>query len=253
MSNAGAGAEDGGFRGFRGFLGGLRAGFHLGSDGRPHVENDGVIHIGEDCRLSSYPVRSHLVVMRDASLTVGNHVVIAYGAAISARRAIRIGDGTRIGPFCLILDNDFHSVGDKHAPGGAAPIEIGRNVTLGTRVTVLRGTRIGDGARIISGSTVAGVIPNGAIFSGVPARARGNDALRNIGRSVATVVMRVFKLTALPDPAEGPAQIAGWTDAGVIRMLLALEETFGTTLPVEELCAARCIEDVTGIVTRARA
>jgi acetyltransferase-like isoleucine patch superfamily enzyme len=250
MSGAGAGAEDGGFRGF---LSGLRAGFHLRSDGRPHVENDGVIRIGEDCRLSSYPVRSHLVVMRDASLTVGNHVVIAYGAAISARRAIRIGDGTRIGPFCLILDNDFHSVGDKHAPGGAAPIEIGRNVTLGARVTVLRGTRIGDGARVVSGSTVAGVIPNGAVVSGVPARVRGNDALRNVGRSVAAVVKQVFKLTTLPGPAEGPAQIAGWTDVGVMRMLLALEETFGTTLPVEELHAARCIEDVTGIVTRARA
>lgn len=250
MSGAGAAAEDGGYRGF---VGGLRAGFHLRSNGRPHVENDGIIRIGEDCRLSSYPVRSHLVVMRDASLTVGNHVVIAYGAAISARRSIQIGDGTRIGPFCLILDNDFHTVGDKDAAGGAAPIQIGRNVTLGARVTVLRGTRIGDGARILSGSTVAGVIPQGAVVSGVPARAGGNDALRHVGRSVATVVMQVFKLGALPGPAEGPAQIAGWTDVGAIRLLLALEEILGTPLPAEELHAARSIEDVTGIVTRARA
>jgi acetyltransferase-like isoleucine patch superfamily enzyme len=244
-----AGAEDGGFRGF---VGGLRAGFRLRSNGRPHVENDGVIRIGEDSRLSSYPIRSHLVVMRDASLTLGNHVSIAYGAAISAKRSIRIGDGTRIGPFCLILDNDFHTVGDRDAPGGVAPIEIGCNVTLGARVTVLRGTRIGDGARVLSGSTVAGVISNGALVSGVPARVGGSDAVRNVARSVATLIMRAFKLGTLPSPADELAQIPGWTDVGVIRLLLALEGTLSTNLAAEELRSARTVGDVTELVARAR-
>ena len=175
-----------------------------------------------------------------------------YGAAISAKRSIQIGEGTRTGPFCLILDNDFHTVGDRDAPGVAAPIEIGCNVTLGARVTVLRGTRIGDGARVVSGSTVAGVIPNGALVSGVPARVGGNDSVRNVARSVATLIMQVFKLTTLPTPTDELAQITGWTDVGVIRLQLALEEALGITLPAEELHVARTIEDVTGIVARAR-
>jgi acetyltransferase-like isoleucine patch superfamily enzyme len=244
------------------FFDGLRAALHLSSidrvgkgtvlSDRPHVENDGSIQIGEDCHLSSHPIRSHLVVMRDAKLTLGDRVFISYGAAISAKCSIHIGDDTRIGPLCLILDNDFHTVGDRDGPGGVAAIEIGRNVILGARVTVLRGARIGDGARVASGSTVAGLIPNGAVVSGVPARVGGNDPVRNIGRSVATIVARVFALKSLPHELDGPCRIAAWTDAGAVRLLLALEEAFSLRLSERQLMAAQTVAEVTELVAAAR-
>jgi acetyltransferase-like isoleucine patch superfamily enzyme/acyl carrier protein len=244
------------------FIDGLRAALHLGSikqvgkgtvlSDRPHVENDGAIQIGKDCYLGSHPIRSHLVVMRDARLTLGDRVFISYGAAISAKCAIHIGDDTRIGPLCLILDNDFHSVGDREGPGGVAAIEIGRNVTLGARVTVLRGARIGDGAHVASGSTVAGLIPNGAVVSGVPARVGGSDPVRNIGRSVATIVARVFALKSLPHELDGPCRIAAWDDAGAIRLLLALEEAFALSLSEQQFAAAQSVAEVTQLVALAR-
>lgn len=220
--------------------------------GCPHVENDGVIQIGQDFHLSSHPVQSHLVVMRTAQLVIGDRVCVSYGAAISARCSIQIGDDTRIGPFCLILDNDYHRVDDRDSPGGIAPIVIGRNVVLGARVTVLRGARIGDGARVMSGSTVAGVIAEGAVIAGVPARAVSNEIVRAVGRSVASTVKRVFRLPVLPSPQDGPAQIAGWTDIGSVRLLIALEDEFGFTLPEERVRAARTVKEVVGLVTLAR-
>jgi acetyltransferase-like isoleucine patch superfamily enzyme len=248
--------------GLRGIVGRLRAGLrkesinHVGRgtvmSGSPHVENDGIIQIGEECRLSSHPVQSHMVVMRDARLTLGDRVLISYGAAISARCSIKIGDDTRIGPFCLILDNDYHRVDDRDSPGGIAPIEIGRNVTIGARVTVLRGAHIGDGARIMSGSTVAGAIASGTVVSGVPARVVGSEASRVLVRSVASVVMRVFRLAALPRPKDGPAQILGWTDSSAVRLLIAVEEAFGVTLQEDRVRAARTVADVAQLVTRAR-
>jgi acetyltransferase-like isoleucine patch superfamily enzyme len=214
------------------------------------VESDGVIQIGADCLVSSHPVQSHFVIMRDARLTIGDRVLISYGAAISARCSIQIGDNTRIGPFCLLMDNDFHRVGDRDAPGGIAPIEIGRNVVLGARVTVLRGARIGDGARVMSGSTVAGVIPAGALVTGVPARVGGNDSARFVGRSVGSVFQRVFRLATPPGSLDGSAQIAAWTEHGSIRLLLALEEAFGITLPEDQVRAARSVAEITRLVSR---
>jgi acetyltransferase-like isoleucine patch superfamily enzyme len=248
--------------GLRGIVGRLRAGLrresidHVGRGtvmaGALHVDNDGIIQMGEECRLSSHPVQSHLVVMRDAQLTLGDRVFISYGAAISSRCSIRIGDDTRIGPFCLILDNDYHRVDDRDSPGGIAPIDIGRNVTIGARVTVLRGARIGDGARIMSGSTVAGVIAGGTVVGGVPARVVGSEASGALGRSVASVVTRVFRLAALPGPKDGPAQIPAWTESSAVRLLIAVEEAFGVTLREDQMRAARTVADVARLVTRAR-
>jgi acetyltransferase-like isoleucine patch superfamily enzyme len=245
-----------------GFFDGLRAALHLSSidrvgkgtvlSDRPHVENDGSIQIGEDCHLSSHPIRSHLVVMQDAKLILGDRVFISYGAAISAKRAIRIGDDTRIGPLCLILDNDFHTVGDRDGPGGVAAIDIGRNVTMGARVTVLRGARIGDGAHVASGSTVAGLIPDGAVVSGVPARVGGSEPVRNIGRSVAAIVARVFALKSLPHELDGPCRIPAWTDAGAIRLLLALEEAFTVRLSEQQFVLTTTVAEVTQLVSLAR-
>jgi acetyltransferase-like isoleucine patch superfamily enzyme/acyl carrier protein len=221
--------------------------------GRPDVTNDGWIQIGEECHLSSHPVQSHLLVTHDARVKIGSRVFISYGAAISAMSAIDIGDYTRIGPFCLILDNDFHKVGDRDAPGAVASIEIGRQVTIGARVTILRGARIGDGASVMSGSTVSGVIAKGAVVAGVPARVKGKETARKSGQAVAAIVMRVFGLSALPGSLDGPAQIPGWNSIGAVRLLLALEETYGMTLPGEQMREARSISEVYDLVTRARA
>lgn len=220
--------------------------------GRPTVINDGVIRIGEGCLISSRPIQSHFVTMPGAVITIGGGVLISYGAALSAARAISIGDETRIGPLCVILDIDYHEIGDRHSHGGVEPVQIGRNVTIGARVTVLRGTRIGDGAQVISGSTVSGIVASGAVVAGVPARVVGKGSAYKSIDLVATTVMRIFGLTKLPGDQDGPAQIAAWTAIGCVRLLFALEESLGLTLHEEEIRRARTIAEVASIVTRAR-
>jgi acetyltransferase-like isoleucine patch superfamily enzyme len=220
--------------------------------GRPTVINDGTIHIGDKCLLGSRPIKSHFVTMPGAAITLGDRVFISYGAAISAMRAISIGDDTRIGPFCVILDVDYHKVGDRDPLGGVAPVQIGRHVTIGARVTVLRGARIGDGAQVTSGSTVSGIVPSGAVVAGVPARVPGIEPARRTHAVVAAIAMRVFRLAKLPGDMDGPAQIPAWTAIGYVRLLLALEEAFGLTLPVDKMRRARSIAEVANVVARAR-
>jgi acetyltransferase-like isoleucine patch superfamily enzyme/acyl carrier protein len=220
--------------------------------GRLHIANDGWIVIGEDCRIASHPTQSHLVVMPGGEITIGNRVVISYGAAISAIRAIEIGDDTRIGPFCVILDNDFHKVGDRHSSGLAAPVQIGRGVTIGARVTMLRGTRIGDGARILSGSTIYGAIAGGAVVAGVPARAVGKENAKG-DPAVSAVVMRVFGLGQPPAASDQLAQIPAWNSRAAVRLLLALEETFGVILDANRIGTAISVGALSALIAQARA
>jgi acyl carrier protein len=58
-------------------------------------------------------------------------------------------------------------------------------------------------------------------------------------------------MPALPSLEDGPAQIAGWTDVGAVRLLLALEDHFKRTMPVDALHGARSVLDLANIVTRA--
>jgi maltose O-acetyltransferase len=49
-------------------------------------------------------------------------------------------------------------------------VVIGRAVWVGSRVTILPKTRIGDGAVIQAGAVVSGTVPECAVFGGNPAR-----------------------------------------------------------------------------------
>jgi acetyltransferase-like isoleucine patch superfamily enzyme len=247
--------SDGWSRRLRGLLG-IRGIDRLGRgtvlSGKPHIANDGRIEFGEDCRIASHPVQSHFVAMPGATIAVGDRVVISYGAAISALRGIVIGDDTEIGPFCVILDNDFHRVGDRESTGLVAPVQIGHGVKIGARVTMLRGTRIGDGARVLSGSTISGAVAGGAVVAGVPARAVGSDHVKH-DPAVAAVVMRILGLGRIPAPSERLSQVPGWNPGKAVRLLLTLEETFGITLDANLIGADMAFAALFKLVSRERA
>lgn len=221
--------------------------------GRPDIVNDGVIEIGRNCRLSSHPIRSHFIAMPRARIVIGDDVMISYGAGVSAMREIQIGSGTRIGPLCLILDSDYHKASDLDVAGAVAPIHVGRNVRIGARVTLLRGSRVGEGATIMSGSCVSGFVAEGAVVSGVPARPAANEPFRQYGAAIIAVTARVFGVKAALRPADRLEGIPGWDCNGPIRLMLALEEAFGVTLSEPAMRADCSISEVAAQVDLALA
>ncbi len=239
----------------------LRACDALGKDpaleGRPTVDNQGQMHVGARFRLASCPVGSHMVSGPRGRLAIGDDVAIAHGAALAAYSRVQIGDGTRIGPFVIVMDTDFHVSGDRGASAEAAPITVGRRVLIGSRVTILRGSVIEDGAFIAAGSVVSGLIPAGARAAGVPARvvtAVTDPAESAVSSaSVPEVLMRTFVLLCPPAPEDGPSQISQWDSLGTLSLLLALEEEFGVRLSEEEMVRVRSVADLGAMVERAQA
>lgn len=138
--------------------------------GRPSVENAGRIEIGADAVLNSEFSPVELVAHAGGVVRLGASVRINYGTSIAAATSVTVGDDVSIGPYSIVDD------GEAPDAEGAAPIVIGNGVWLAGRVTVLAGSRIGDGAVITAGSVVEGEIPPRVVAGGIPAR-----VLRPIG------------------------------------------------------------------------
>lgn len=220
--------------------------------GRPDIINDGRISFGDDCAISSRPVRSHFAAMAGATIDVGDRVRISFGAAITAQRAIQIGSDTEIGSLVVIMDGDFHRTGDRDAAGDVAAIRIGSGVIIGARTTILRGADVGDGAQILSGSMVSGSVSAGTTVGGVPARAMGGGS-SDESAGLPQLVAQVLGLVAPPELSWGPGEIPEWDSLGTLRLLLAIEETYGITVREEEIQAARTVAALSATVERARA
>lgn len=96
------------------------------------------------------------------------------GMSISGGGKVVIGDNFHSGTDCLIITQNHN-----YDKGDSVPYDdtyiykrvvIRDNVWFGSRVTVLPGVTIGEGAIIQAGSTVTDDIPKGAIAGGHPAK-----------------------------------------------------------------------------------
>jgi len=133
------------------------------------VSGGGNITCGNDLLIRSekfIPVKIH--VAANAKLSMGSKVFLNNRVHISCSEKIEIGTHVDIADECLIIDNDFHGVGDN--PPKKAPIVIEDNVWLATRVIVLKGVTIGKGSVIAAGSIVLKSIPPNSFAAGVPAK-----------------------------------------------------------------------------------
>ncbi|WP_082925953.1 acyltransferase [Halomonas sp. G11] len=96
------------------------------------------------------------------------------GLVISGGGKVVIGNHFHSGPDCLFISQNHNFDGGKSIPYDNTyiykDIEIGDCVWLGSRVIVLGGVTIGEGAIIQAGSCVVNDIPPYAIAGGHPAK-----------------------------------------------------------------------------------
>lgn len=116
-----------------------------------------------------------LIQPRDANaeIVIGEGNAFSNNVAIVANERITIGDQCRIGDQVAILDCDFHELDPgtrNRSQGRTAPVEIGNNVWLGSRVMILKGVTIGDNSVVGAMSMVNRSIPPNCLAAGFPAR-----------------------------------------------------------------------------------
>ncbi|MGZ4552422.1 MAG: acyltransferase, partial [Mycobacteriaceae bacterium] len=110
----------------------------------------------------------------EGSLRIGDKVVFGKDNVVNAYLDIEIGASTLVADWVYICDFD-HIYADVTMPIKdqgivKSPVRIGPDCWIATKVTVLRGTRVGRGCVLGAHAVVKGDVPDGSIAVGTPAR-----------------------------------------------------------------------------------
>ncbi|HEY4374001.1 MAG TPA: acyltransferase [Burkholderiales bacterium] len=123
----------------------------------------------------------------------GNAVLIKHGAYFGSGSEVELGDRSQVGHNAhldhdVVIGDDVlmgpdvvmmsagHEYDDPTVPINRqgqtkrTPIHIGNDVWIGTRVVILPGVRIGDGAVVGANAVVTKDVPPYAVVAGVPAK-----------------------------------------------------------------------------------
>ena len=106
-------------------------------------------------------------------ITIGDWVYIGPGARFSGSGGLTIGNNIAIGPDVTILTSNHRHDDAEWIPFGPdvvkKEVRIKDHVWIGTRVVILPGVTLGEGAVVAAGSVVTKDVPACAIVAGNPA------------------------------------------------------------------------------------
>lgn len=143
----------------------------FGSSYRGYSGRSSVMSLGQNSKIIvngrfEFYYDADVQVFDEGVLHLGNSFINS-GCKIRCHESISIGDNCAISHDFTVMDSNAHELnGSKYT----APVTIGNSVWIGTRVIVLPGVQVGDGAVIAAGSLVNKNVPAGSLVGGVPAR-----------------------------------------------------------------------------------
>ncbi|MGF1462649.1 MAG: acyltransferase [Maricaulaceae bacterium] len=107
----------------------------------------------------------------EASLTLGDCVLLTGGVRLLAAKAIDIGAGAMFAKDAVVTDCDWHGLYDRTAiDADARPVRIGANVWIGDGVYVGKGVSIGANTVVGARSVVVKDLPANVVAVGNPAQ-----------------------------------------------------------------------------------
>lgn len=129
------------------------------------------VHIGNDNKL-----RAH-----NGTLRLGDKVVLGQANVVNTHLDIEIGRATLISDWVYICDFD-HGTADltvpiKDQPLVTAPVTIGPGCWIGVKVSVLRGTHVGEGCVLAAHTVARGTYPAESVVAGIPGTVRGTRGM----------------------------------------------------------------------------
>ena len=117
---------------------------------------------------------SKTTIRGSKNIVVGDDVRIGEGAYINATGGLTIGNNVKFGPqvFVWTWNHDYYAP-DKLPYGSKStyePVNIGDNVWIGARASIVPGVTIGEGAVVAMCAVVTKDVPPCAVVGGNPAK-----------------------------------------------------------------------------------
>jgi acetyltransferase-like isoleucine patch superfamily enzyme len=133
------------------------------------IHGGGRFVVGKNVSIRATPrLPVELYCAPGATLTLKDNCFLNQGVHIACTREVVIGEHALLADQVLIMDTDFHAVGD--AETESAPVHIGLGAWIGARAIVLKGVAVGEGAVVGAGAVVARSIEPRFVAVGNPAR-----------------------------------------------------------------------------------
>ena len=140
-----------------------------------------------------------LIVSENGKISIGSDCLINQLTKIYANSLVKIGDHCRIGWECQLLDSDCHLIYNdvkRRIQSPISPIEIGNNVWIASRTTILKGVTIPPYS-IISGNSLVNksfkdIETTGNLFIGSPATLKATGLFRLLNEKFETEMKQYF-------------------------------------------------------------
>ena len=104
------------------------------------------------------------------NITIGKNVFFNTGCSFQDRGGISIGDGSMIGMNVVIATLNHGLDLETRNTTFSSPVVLGKNVWIGSSVTILPGVTIGDNSVVAAGAVVTKDVPENTVVAGVPAK-----------------------------------------------------------------------------------
>lgn len=146
------------------------------------IINGEYMNIGNDCFFNDNMMLSAWTEFNGKTykpqIIIGDNCNFGFCNHITSCNQIKIGNNLLTGMYVIITDNNHGDINlsdlllppSKRVLTSKGPVEIGNNVWLGDKVTILSGVKIGDGAIIAANAVVTKDVPAYSIAGGVPAK-----------------------------------------------------------------------------------
>lgn len=153
----------------------------------PEVVTEGMVFLGRGVEIEGRPGYGRVVLgqwvhvgdgtalrAHEGTLRVGDKVVFGRDNVVNCYLDVEIGATTLIADWVYVTDFD-HRFDDLAMPikdQGIAksPVRIGPDCWIGVKVSVLRGSIVGEGCVLAAHAVVKGAIPPRSVAGGVPAK-----------------------------------------------------------------------------------
>jgi len=142
---------------------------HLDWGVRLKATDGGSIHLSPGVSIE----RNSTIVAKYGKILIGENTFIGEGSILVANEQIKIDSDCLFAAGVTIRDQNHRidlSTSIRNQGSISAPIQIGRDVWLGSRVTVLKGVTIGDHAVAGANSLLITDVPPCVIVAGTPAK-----------------------------------------------------------------------------------
>jgi len=126
-----------------------------------NIETTGCVEIGDDSTIVG------AIFMCAEKITIGRNVVVSYHVTIADSDFHPADPGLRIADA---IANSPQGDRTQRPPVVSRPVVIEDDVWIGIGAIILKGTRIGRGARIEAGAVVTRDVPAGCLVTGNPAQ-----------------------------------------------------------------------------------